>query len=196
MYKNVMCKTVGLIALFCTTSLWACVGPVNRAIEAGLSKDLAKYKTVSVTVDDCVATLSGQVDRMSDQLAALRKARKYDALNAVVNKIVVVVPAVDDQTLTQDVSHALLRDRERHFNLVSFAVSAHAGEVTVSGLAYDLMHRDDALTLVASIRGVREILDRIEISPVAALYPYLYNPRSVVYGSDCAGTIAECGGHW
>ena len=192
-----MYKTAGFIALFCTSSLWACVGPDNLAIEARLSKDLAKYKTVTVSVDDCVATLSGQADSMSDKLAALRKARKYGALNAVVNKIAVMVLDVDDQTLTRDVSRALFRDRERNFNLVSFVVSAHNGEVTVSGLAYDTMHRDDALTLVASIRGVREILDQIQVSPIASLYPYLSNQHSVIYGSDCAGTIEQCGNaHW
>jgi osmotically-inducible protein OsmY len=183
--------------LLCASSVWACSGPTNTAIAGALTKDLSKYKTVTVVVDDCVAVLSGQVERLSDKLTVARKAHKYEALDSVVNHIAVVTPMVDDQTLVQDVSRVLWRDRERNFNLVSFAVIAHDGEVTVSGLAYGPMPRDDALTLVASVRGVREILDRIEISPVASLYPYLSDPHARIYGSDCAGTIQECGNaHW
>lgn len=190
-------KSVGLAVLLCASSVWACSGPTNTAIAGALTKDLSKYKTVTVVVDDCVAVLSGQVERLSDKLTVARKAHKYEALDSVVNHIAVVTPMVDDQTLVQDVSRVLWRDRERNFNLVSFAVIAHDGEVTVSGLAYGPMPRDDALTLVASVRGVREILDRIEISPVASLYPYLSDPHARIYGSDCAGTIQECGNaHW
>jgi osmotically-inducible protein OsmY len=186
-------KTVGFALLLCATSAWACVGPSNATIEAALAKDLSKYKTVSVTVNDCVAELTGRVESLRDKMAAAGRARKFDALSAVVNHIVVVTPMVDDQTLVRNVSSQLWRDRERNFNLVSFAVSAHDGEVAVSGLAYSQMQRDEALTLVASIRGVREILDYIQISPVVSLYPYLTDPHARIYGSDCAGTIRECG---
>ena len=190
-------KSVGLAVLFCASSVWACSGPTNAAIAGALTKDLSKYKTVTFTVDDCVAVLSGQVDRLSDKLAVERKARKYGALNAVVNHIAVQTPVISDDTLVQHISQTLWGDRERNFNLPSFAVVAHDGQVTVSGLAYSPMQRDDALTLVASIRGVREIVDRIEISPLASLYPYLSDPHARLYGSDCAGTIQECGNaHW
>src|SRR5258708_23549896 len=97
-------KALGFAGLLCASSVWACVGPTNTAIENGLSRDLAKYRTVTVTVDDCVAVLSGRVERLSDKLAAARHANKYGALTGVVNHINVVVPLVDDQTLVSDVN--------------------------------------------------------------------------------------------
>src|SRR6266404_2232394 len=84
------------VALLSASSVWACVGPTNAAIQAALNKDVSKYKTVSVTVDDCVAVFSGQVEKLSEKLAIARRAKRYDALTAVSNRIVVAVPVVDD----------------------------------------------------------------------------------------------------
>ena len=186
-------KSLVFAVLFSAGSVWACVGPTNAAIQSALNKDVAKYKTVSVTVDDCVAVLNGQVEKLSDKLAIARRARRYDALTAVSNRIVVAVPIVDDLTLVNHVSQELRHDRDRTGGMLSFAVSAHDGEVTVSGLVYSPMQHDDTLTLVASVRGVRNILDYIQVSPVASLSPYLYDPRTYIYGTACAGTIAQCG---
>lgn len=183
-------KTLAIVAVLSATSVWACSNP---KIENALSKDLSKYKTINVTVDDCVATLNGQVDRLSDKMTAARKAHKYGDLTAVIDNIQVVSPVVEDDKLADEVAHLLLRDRARNFNLVSFAVTAHDGEVTVSGLSYSQGQRDDALSLIASIRGVRQIQDYITISPVASVFPYLTDPHAQIYGWDCAGTIAECG---
>jgi osmotically-inducible protein OsmY len=190
-------KSVGFALLLCASAAFACVGPTNAAIESSLTRDLAKYKTVSVNVDDCVAVLSGQVDRLSDKLPASKRAYKYDALTMVVNHIAVVTPVVDDQTLVKDITRKLRMDRERNGNLMSFSVSAHDGSVTVSGLAYSPMHRDDVLTLVASVRGVRELSDAIQVSAVDSLYPYLTDPHARIYATDCAGTMSQCGNaHW
>src|SRR5947209_3040229 len=117
-------KSVGLAIVLYAGSAWACSRPSNL-IEAALSKDLSKYKNISATVDDCVAVLTGQVDKLSEKMAIGRKAAKVDGVTSVANNIEVNVPVVDDDTLAANIGRSLWRDRERNFNLPAFLVSAH-----------------------------------------------------------------------
>src|ERR1017187_3494275 len=112
--KGLVC--FGFTLLLAATAM-ACVAPTNDAVKGALAKDLAKYPGVVVSVDDCVATLNGQVDRFTDKQAAARKARNYGAITSVVNKINVGGPAVADNELATKLARKLAYDRTTQGNV-------------------------------------------------------------------------------
>ncbi len=169
--------------LYFPASALACVEPSNATMQASLSKDLAKFH-VSVLVDDCVAVLDGKVERLSDKLAAAKKAYRYEALSSVINHIRVVAPAVEDSKLAAAIQRKLCIDREWNGTLESFGVTAYEGQVVLSGVAYGPMAHDEAIALVASTKGVTDIVDAIQVLPANSLYRVLTDTRSRIYGLD------------
>src|ERR1035438_5518576 len=74
---------------------------------AALSKDVAKYKTVTVTVDDCIVQLNGSVGRLSQSWDVERKFRKDSWSSGVANYLTVVTPTVNDNNLRRSVNRML-----------------------------------------------------------------------------------------
>src|SRR5450755_4767334 len=95
----------GLSLLLTGATAMACS---NASLQSALAKDFAKYKTVSVTVDDCVATISGTVNRYSDKMSIQQKARKHD-VSSVSNNVVVDAPVVGDADLAARLEQKLRR---------------------------------------------------------------------------------------
>ena len=81
----------------------ACVVPDAAA----LSKDVAKYKTITVTVDDCIVQLHGHVGRLSQSWDVERKFRKDSWSSGVANYLTVVTPTVNDNNLRRSVNRML-----------------------------------------------------------------------------------------
>ena len=164
----------------------------NATLQAALSKDFAKYKTVSVAVDDCVATISGTVNRYNDKMAIQQKARKQSGITSVSMKVVVNAPIVEDADLAARLEQKLRR-RARQDVSGAFTVTANHGAVTVTGLAHSPMVRDEALRLVASTRGVRDIVDqiRVDAAPEAQMMSGQQGTRNpaAAYPPDYAGPI-------
>ncbi len=158
----------GFTTLFAASAALACVGPTNDAVKGALSKDLAKYPGISVSVDDCVATLSGQVNRLPDKLAAYRKAKGYGAITNVVNNVSVAGPMVPDAELSTKLAKELTYDRTFQGNVFDwYTVKSENGRVTVSGYAHNPMAKDSALYLIESAKGVKDVVDRVEVLPVS-----------------------------
>src|SRR5580704_15884382 len=74
---------------------------------AALGKDVAKYKTVTVTVDDCIVQLNGHVGRLSQSWDVERKFRKDVWSSGVANYLTVVTPTVTDKNLRSSVNRML-----------------------------------------------------------------------------------------
>ena len=182
----------GLTLMLGATVAMACVAPTNDAVKASLSRDLAKYPGVSVSVDDCVATLNGQVDRFTDKQAALRKARSYGAITSIVNKINVGGPTVADNELATKLARKLAYDRSLQNNVFDwYTVNSQNGAVTVSGYAHNPMAKDSALALVASTTGVKDMVDKIEVLPVSLFDDQIRiaAARRIYGGSSFIGAI-------
>jgi len=179
-------------------SVMACVAPTNEAIKAGLTKDLAKYPGVSASVDDCVVTLTGQVNRFPDKQSAGKKARNYGAVSSVVNKISIAGPVVPDQELAAHTAKSLEYDRTFQGNMFDwYTVESHDGAVTVAGYAHNPMAKDSALTIVANMKGVKDVVDKIEVLPASfyddqiriAAYRRIYGGSSFIGSNDPAHPI-------
>jgi osmotically-inducible protein OsmY len=163
----------------------------NATLQAALSKDFAKYKTVSVTVDDCVATINGTVTRYTDKVTIDHTARKH-GVSSVSNNVVVNAPVVADADLAARLEQKLRRRAKQDIS-GAFTVTANNGAVTVVGLAHSPMVRDEALRLVASTRGVRDIVDQIKVDalPEAEMMGGQQGTRNpaVMYPPDYVGPI-------
>lgn len=175
-----------------TAMAFACVAPTNDAVKSGLSKDLAKYPGITVRVDDCVATLSGNVDRYTDKMSAAHKARSYGAVTRVVNNIAVGGPAVPDPDLAKKVSREIAYDRSMMGNVFDwFTVGVDNGVVTVAGYAHNPMAKDSAIAQVASTKGVKDIVDKVEVLPVSMFDDQIRiaAARRIYGGSSFAGAM-------
>ena len=187
--KGLVC--FGFTLLLAATAM-ACVAPTNDAVKSALAKDLAKYPGVVVSVDDCVATLTGQVDRFTDKQTAARKARRYGAITSVVNKISVGGPSVADNELAAKLARKLAYDRTMQGNVFDwYTVNSENGAVTVTGYAHNPMAKDSALSLAASTTGVKDLVDKIEVLPVSLMDDQIRMAaaRRIYGGSSFIGAI-------
>ncbi len=190
----------GILALLLVVGLanaaWA-ASPTDRAVQVALQKQLSnsnKFADVQVNVEDLVATLTGTVASYLDKNSATRKARKYGALTRVTNLIQVAGPTVADEQLAEKLARKLSYDGTFQGNVFDvFRLSVKNGVVTVSGYAHNYRARNSALALTAAAKGVKGVVDQIEVLPLsrhddgirlAAVRSIYGNPALRKYGVD------------
>ncbi len=146
--------------------------PWDQRSERLVREDLAKkdvYRNVSVSVEDGIATLQGEVDLLIHKFEAERRAKRVDRIAGVRNEIRVVPPEpISDLKLAETVAEKLRYDRIGFgitFNALT--VSVKDGFVTVGGKVRDFADRDSALAIVESTRGVTGMLDNIDVAPAS-----------------------------
>jgi len=161
----------------------------DEAATAALSKDLAKYKGVTVHIDDCIAHIDGQVERLSDAWDIEKKLRKHDWLAGVTNYLTVVGPMVDDYTLRSKIAHEL--NWEGNTEIWSpLAVGVNRGVVSLHGVVRDSMMLDSVLYTVGSTKGVREIVSQVQIEPLLNISNVVeWTPRVFIYGVSYVGPM-------
>ena len=69
-----------------------------------------------------------------------------------------------DKDITQAVELNLLADMSVSTHLID--VETHEGVVTLSGSVDNFMEKDRVINIVESVKGVRSIIDMIEVKPV------------------------------
>ena len=142
--------------------------PTDQAVQAALSKDLAKYANVKVQVEDRIVELSGTVPSYLDKLAIARKAKSYGAVTHVTNMVAVDGPRLPDQDLAEKLARTLAYDRTNQGSVFNwFTVNVEDGKVTLAGYARNYVDRDSALAIVASAAGVRDVENKVEVLPVS-----------------------------
>jgi osmotically-inducible protein OsmY len=143
--------------------------PAAGAAAARLNKD--QYRNVKVSVDQGFATLTGSVDLYEYKADAERRVRKAKGVTAVRNLIEVAGPLISDKDLQAKLAEDLAYDRvgwgDAAFN--SITVSVNRGVVTLGGHAFNDVDKDSALALVATTRGVKDVVDEIEVDPVSVM---------------------------
>jgi osmotically-inducible protein OsmY len=122
---------------------------------------------VGVAAKDGVVTLTGFVDSYTGKLAAERTVKRVRGVRAVANDIV-VRPKVDrtDADIAADVARAL---KLRPGIPESVQAVVHNGRVTLTGKVEWLVQGNHAEETVRHIRGVRGVLNHIEVSPKTTL---------------------------
>jgi osmotically-inducible protein OsmY len=129
----------------------------------------ADIADVSVGVEDFVATLSGAVPSYCARLAVELAAERVPGIRAVINEVVIALPAADaraDAVLAAAVAEVLRWDiRVPHVMLTARVVN---GWVTLAGSVHRQSERSAADEVVAHLRGVRGITNLIAIEPSPA----------------------------
>lgn len=122
---------------------------------------------VGVTAKNGTVTLTGYIDTYSGKLAAERAAKRVHGVRAVANDIEVRLKLDrTDADIASDAARALeLR------STVPEAVQAvvHNGHVTLTGKINWLFQKRDAEEVVRHIRGVRNVLNHIDVAPQAVV---------------------------
>jgi osmotically-inducible protein OsmY len=143
--------------------------PAADAAAARLNK--AQYRNVKVSVEQGIATLTGSVDIYEYKADAEKRVRKAKGVTAVRNLIEVAAPPISDKDLQAKLAEDLAYDRvgwgDAAFN--SITVGVNHGVVTLGGHARTDVDKDSALALVATTRGVKDVLDEIEVDPVSIM---------------------------
>jgi hypothetical protein len=170
----VLAGILGLVQM--VPAAQACVVPDAAA----LSKDVAKYKTVTVTVDDCIVQLNGHVGKLSESWDVERKFRKDAWASGVTNYLTVVTPAVTDQSLRRSVRR-MLRYPGNNDLRSPFGFQVQRGVVTMMGGSADPMMLDTALYAIASIKGVRGIVSAVQLDPLLNIDSIVqWTPKTVL----------------
>ena len=175
---------------------------LDAQIQSYIRQQLAHHKDlggVQAAVEDRVVTLSGSVHNFRGALEAQHLARQVSSVDGVINRIAVNAPLVPDQKLGETIAERLTYDRMGMGQTFNYLVTqVHAGVVTVSGNVRNYPDRDSALAIVDDTKGVRGVIDQIQVAPLSqfddeirfqAARAIYGNPTLQRYGSDPAHPI-------
>lgn len=129
------------------------------------------FANVHADVQSGIVTLTGEVEYYSEKEQADRKVHHLHDVRAVRNMIEVggKGESVDDARLRQKLAEALTYDRVGYgttpFNNIEIGVQN--GVVTLRGTVYGPSDKDSALSLVSNTKGVRDVIDELEVAPVS-----------------------------
>jgi osmotically-inducible protein OsmY len=147
-----------------------------------LAGDAEVYRTgISVSVDGGAARVSGFAPSYAAKLAVLRAAERVSGVRAVINDVTVVPPAHlerSDVAIGREIAIALaLNVRVPRETISVFVIG---GWVTLVGIVATQACRCAAEGTVAVLAGVRGIVNRLKVEPLAA------GDRSIVQGIERA----------
>jgi osmotically-inducible protein OsmY len=122
---------------------------------------------VGVAAKNGTVTLTGYIDTYAGKLAAERAAKRVQGVRAVANDIEVRLKL--DRT-DVDIATDAARGLELRSTVPqSVQAVVHNGHVTLSGKVNWLFQKRDAEKAVRHIRGVRSVLNHIEVAPQAVV---------------------------
>ncbi|MGA8765316.1 MAG: BON domain-containing protein [Candidatus Sulfotelmatobacter sp.] len=169
-------KTVGsLLAVgLLSATLAAQSAPAARydnQIQGVLAHKLAakrQFSDVKSSVEDGIVTLTGTVDLYQRKLDAAKLARKTAKTAGVRNLITVAGPNVPDAQLEKKLATKLRYVRAGYDNTFDyFALGVKDGVVTVEGQDRTGVGRDEALSDIANMSGVKDVIENIGVEPVS-----------------------------
>jgi hyperosmotically inducible protein len=138
----------------------------KQAEETLQKKD--KLRGITTSVEDSIVTLTGAVDLYIDKVDAEKRVRKVSNVDGVRNHVEVQGEPMPDTELRDALANKLRYDRVGYgivFNSLTLAVEN--GTVTVGGNVRDYPDRDSALAILATSRGVKDVVDEIDVAPVS-----------------------------
>ena len=129
----------------------------------------SRFKGIQVTVQNGVATLSGNVDLLSTKLNADSKVRHVKGVQAIRDEIQVNGVEVPDDQLQAKLTKAITYDLwgEVPVQFQAIGVQVNNGVVTLGGHAAGPVAAADAVAVVTNTKGVRDVIDNIEVDPVS-----------------------------
>jgi osmotically-inducible protein OsmY len=174
----------------------------DNQLQSAVAQKLAsksQYNNVQTSVEDGVVTLTGTVDLYQRKLDAAKLARKTQNAQGVRNLITVAGPNVPDAQLEDKLATKLTYVRSGYDSTFDyFALGVKDGVVTVEGQDRTGVGRDEAMAEIASMPGVKDVIDNVSIAPTSpfddsvrlrALRAIYGDPVLSKYGMDPARPI-------
>ncbi len=166
-------KTLATLAVTGVLALPMAAQVTDPQIEAEVQKSLdnKRFNSVTPTVKNGMVTLTGDVDVYATKEDAEKRIHHKKGVVAVVNQLTVgngetVIP---DTELRNKLAEKLAYDRVGYgttaFN--SYTIGVQNGVVTLGGVAYGPTDKDSAVSLVSHYRGVKDVVDEIEVAPLS-----------------------------
>ena len=143
----------------------------DNQIQPAVAHKLAakkQFQKVKSSVEDGIVTLTGTVDLYQRKLDAAKVARKTASVQGVRNLITVAGPTVADEQLEQKLARKLTYVRVGYDNTFDyFALGVKEGVVTVEGEDRTGVGRDEALSDIYNMPGVKDVVEKITIEPTS-----------------------------
>jgi len=164
-----------LFALFVAAALAIPVAfaQSDSQIQAAAQKALSasRYKNVQVSVEGGIATLTGTVDLFANKVTADQKIRHVKGVSAIRDEIQVAGAEISDAQLQEKLSKAITYDMVGYGTTPfdAIGVQVQNGVVTLSGHAYGPVDASDAVAIVEYTKGVKDVIDNIQIDPVSPM---------------------------
>jgi hyperosmotically inducible periplasmic protein len=164
-------KALAAFALAAVLAVPAAYAQNDSQAQAAAQKTLSggRFRGVQVSVEGGTATLTGNVDLLSAKLSADAKIRHVKGVQAIRDEIQVNGPEVSDPDLQakliKSITYDLWGQVPVQFQAISVAVNN--GVATLGGHAAGPVAAADAVAVVANTKGVRDVIDNIQVDPVS-----------------------------
>jgi hyperosmotically inducible protein len=163
-----------LFLLAVALSVPAAFAQNDSASQAAAQKALgsSRYKDVHVSVENGIATLTGTVDVFANKMSADQKIRHVKGVTAIRDEIQVNGGTeMSDQQLQEKLQKAINYDMVGYGTTAfdAIGVQVHNGVVTLGGHAYGPVDASDAVAIVENTKGVRDVINNIEVDPVSPM---------------------------
>lgn len=167
-------KKVLLFLFAATLSVPAVFAQNDSQIQASVQKALSgsRFKGIQASVQNGVVDLTGTVDVVAEKVSADQKVHHVKGVTAVRNDIQVNGGGeVSDQELQAKLQKAINYDMVGYGTTAfdAITVQVHDGVVTLGGHAYGPVDASDAVAIVENTKGVRDVINNIEIDPVSPM---------------------------
>ena len=170
-----LAKLAGLVAVGLLSTTLLAQSPsaarYDNQIQTTVAQKLAAKRDLSdvkASVEDGIVTLTGTVDLYQRKLDAEKAARKAANVQGVRDLITVAGPAVTDAKLEEKLAQKLRYVRVGYDNTFDyFALGVKDGVVTVEGQDRTGVGRQEALSEIANMPGVKDVINNISVEPVS-----------------------------
>jgi osmotically-inducible protein OsmY len=132
----------------------------QAALHALRWQSLVPEERVKVEVEHGWVTLTGDVDWGYQSASAEQALQPLVGVRGVTNQIR-IAQHVNPKDIRADIAAALTRHAQREASRIG--VEVEAGIVTLSGKVDSLAERDAAMGTAFAAKGVRQVVDRIEV---------------------------------
>lgn len=177
MLKTSMLAAWAVVAAVCVGCAESDAG-ITTAVKARLAADdVVKAYQIDVDTDDGVVTLSGAVDSVAAEAAAVRLAGETAGVSRVVNEMTIdpdntlgseleemagaAADATSDAVITAAVKSKMLLDST--VSGLQVNIDTADGVVTLRGTVASAGERDRAIAVARATEGVRDVNDELEV---------------------------------
>ena len=167
-------KKVSALLVAAAFALPAVFAQNDSEIQSSVQKALSgsRFKGIHASVQNGVVNLTGSVDVVAAKVSADQKAHHVKGVTAVRNDIQVNGGGeVSDQQLQAKLQKSINYDMVGYGTTAfdAIGVQVHDGVATLSGHAYGPVDASDAVAIVENTKGVRDVINNIEVDPVSPM---------------------------